>query len=32
MVNYDYYRESLERFYNLLHIKIADDIWLNWSK
>lgn len=32
MVNYDYYRDSLERFYNLLHTNLADDIWLNWSK
>ena len=32
MVNYDYYKDSLERFYNLLHTKIAEDIWLNWSK
>jgi hypothetical protein len=32
MVNYDYYKEALNCFTNLINIEITDDIWLNWSK
>ena len=32
MVNYDYYKETLNRFTDLINIKIVDDVWLNWSK
>lgn len=32
MVNYDYYRDSINQFIDLMNTKIVDDIWLNWSR
>jgi len=31
MVNYDYYKKSIDSFYNLLKVKISDDILTNWD-